>query len=278
MLLESLYIFTGFLNLKEKIMIIGQRKIKDSLNTVFDVFVQSDTQIRPHFFLTGETGSGKSHIIKTLAKIKGLNFLKINGAALTKEGTSGNSVAKALSPLQNLANKPVIVFVDEFDKLFVSGNSNSDLAHDTTNGVQNEFLTLLEDTKASVFGDYGKYVRVNVDKCLFCFAGAFNGAAITQEELLSMGVKTEFLGRVSLLYHTEKLSLDDLYEILDKSSLLDSYLKLFSKNKKDVIKHLKPILKKSYDENLIGARIINSIIHRYFIEGSVPVKNSFAIL
>ena len=74
-----------------------------------------------------------------------------------------------------LGNKLTVVFVDEFDKLFISGNSNDSAAHETTTGVQNEFLKVLEGGTASVFGDYGKYVPVQMNKVMFVFAGAFNG-------------------------------------------------------------------------------------------------------
>ena len=46
-------------------------------------------------------------------------FMEINGAQLTKEGTSGNSLSKALTPLLEMSEKLVICFVDEFDKLFI---------------------------------------------------------------------------------------------------------------------------------------------------------------
>ena len=70
-------------------------------------------------------------------------MLEINAAQLTKEGTSGNSLSKALSPIMMLpANQLTIVFVDEFDKLFINGNMNSSLANEVTVGVQNEFLTV----------------------------------------------------------------------------------------------------------------------------------------
>ena len=66
------------------------------------------------------------------------------------------------------------MFVDEFDKLFISGNSNSSLANEVTVGVQNEFLKVLESPTTSVYGDYGKYYEVDISRVLFVFAGAFN--------------------------------------------------------------------------------------------------------
>ena len=147
-----------------------QQKCVKELSRLFEIFQSSEAEIRPHFILTGPSGSGKSHSIKMLAEKYDLNFLEINAAQLTKEGTSGNSLSKAMAPLMNMQQQLTVCFVDEFDKLFISGNSNGDIAHETTLGVQNEFLKVLESDTASVFGDYGKYVNIGVSNVLFVFA------------------------------------------------------------------------------------------------------------
>ena len=249
--------------------VIGQEVLLKELTRIFEIFKNSECEIRPHFILTGESGSGKSYTIKTLCDQSDLNFIEINAAQITKEGTSGNSISKALSPLINCGNKPTVVFVDEFDKLFISGNTNSSHAHETTTGVQNEFLKILESDKTSVYGDYGKYLDVNLKNTLFVFAGAFNNQPdITIEDLRSFGVKTEFLGRVGLVYNTKKLTLEDLYIILENSSLLKKYLELFPEvNKEEVVDILKGYLKSGYENNTLGARAISTLIHQYFIKG-----------
>ena len=155
--------------------VVGQTLLVKELVNIFNIFKASECEIRPHFVLTGSSGSGKTLTIKTICEFMKLGFVEINGAQLTKEGTSGNSLSKALAPLLQTGNTPTIVFVDEFDKLFISGNNNSQLAHETTNGVQNEFLKVLEGDTTSVFHDYGKYANVSTKNCLFIFAGAFNG-------------------------------------------------------------------------------------------------------
>ena len=83
-----------------------------------------------------------------------------------------------------------------------------------------------------------------------------------------LGLKTEFLGRVGLVYNTERLSLNDLYAILDGSELLENYLGLFEDaDKETVVYKLKAILKKNYENNTLGARMINTLINQYFIKG-----------
>lgn len=249
--------------LKEQVEVMKQ------LQAIARIFKKSSGKIRPHFILTGPSGSGKSFAAETLAEMEELDFLEINAAQLTKEGTAGNSLSKALSGLNSKTGRPTIVFVDEFDKLFISGNNNSELAHETTHGVQNEFLKVLESKTTAVFGDYGKYVDVDISKVLFVFAGAFNGEDnLTIDRLRDFGVKVEFLGRVGLVYNMPKLSLESMQVALETSPVLENYLKLFSGVKKEeVIEELMPHIKRNYEKNTLGIRMINTLLHQYFING-----------
>lgn len=257
-------------NKKEsKIQIVGQEPLKKELEKIVEIFVASEAQIRPHFILTGESGSGKTLLIRYLADKYNLGFLEINAAQLTKEGVSGNSLSKAMSPMLQYGGKPTIIFVDEWDKLFISGNSNDSAAHESTTGVQNEFLKVIESDTASVFGDYGKFIPVPMKNTLFVFAGAFNGEQnITLDRLREIGIKTEFLGRVGLVYNTNRLSLENLYNILENSPLLSKYMELYENVEKDtVLKDLKEYIKSNYENNTLGGRMINTIINQYFIKG-----------
>ena len=245
-----------------------QQKCIKELSRLFEIFQASEAELRPHFILTGASGTGKSFNIKMLAEKFDLGFLEINAAQLTKEGTSGNSLSKAMTPLMNMQQQLTVCFVDEFDKLFIAGNNNSELAHESTNGVQNEFLKILESECTSVFGDYGKYVDVPVKNVLFVFAGAFNGEPdINLDKLRAFGVKTEFLGRVGLVYNTTKVSLDTLLNILKESKTLAMYLDLFSEVKRekaiaDISKHIR----ENYEMNTLGIRMVNTLITQYFIQ------------
>lgn len=246
----------------------NQAESLSEIRKIFEVFKTSNAHIRPHFIVTGPSGSGKTHNIQALTDEAELNYVEINAAQLTKEGTSGNSLTKALVPLQGIGGKLTICFVEEFDKLFISGNSNSYLAHETTNGVQNEFLKVLESDKATIAGDYGKYFDIPVKNVLFVFAGAFNGEPdITIDRLRDFGVKTEFIGRVGLLYNLEKLSVESMLSILDKSPLLEMYLKLFTSQEKAVVtKIIGDFIVETYENNTIGARLVTTLIHQYFIK------------
>lgn len=241
----------------------------EQLRTIAEIFKASEGEIRPHFFLTGPSGSGKSHIAELLATEEDLGFLEINAAQLTKEGTAGNSLSKALAPLREKGGIPTICFVDEFDKLFISGNNNSDLANEVTHGVQNEFLKVLEARTTSVFGDYGKYHQCSVENVLFVFAGAFNNEEnLNLDRLREFGIKVEFLGRVGLIYNLPKLSLDSMRQALETSPLLAKYLRLYKGvDKGKVLQTIMPHIEAAYDKNTLGIRLINTLLHQYFING-----------
>jgi ATP-dependent protease Clp ATPase subunit len=251
--------------------VIGQDTLIKEVNRIFDIFKSSNCEIRPHFFLTGDSGSGKTFTIKNMVSHHKLSFVEVNAAQLTKEGTSGNSVSKALSPLMQVGGKPAVCFVDEFDKLFISGNSNSSHAHESTTGVQNEFLKILESDVASVYGDYGKYINANVKNVLFIFSGAFNNEPeIDLDRLRELGIKTEFLGRVGLVYNTRHLEVEDLYTILDSSELFKKYMKLFSGVDEEKARlAIKAHIRDNYEHNTLGARMVNTLINQYFIKGGL---------
>ena len=250
-----------------KNLIVGQDSLIKNVSRILDIFITSACEIKPHFILTGPSGSGKTLTIRNLAEKYKMSFLEINAAQITKEGASGNSLSKALTPLAHIGNNPAIVFVDEFDKLFISGNSNDMKSFEFSTDVQNEFLKMLESRTTSVFTDYGKYINISIENVLFVFAGSFNNESdIDLNKLRELGVKTEFLGRVGLIFNTEPLSLEYLYEILESSDLLEKYLELFENVKRaDVIKSIKSFLKENYEYNTIGARYINNLINQYFI-------------
>ena len=258
-------------------MVQEQEVVKRQLNRILEIFTASDGAVRPHFMVTGPSGSGKTHLLQELAETHKVHYFEINAASLTKEGTSGNSLSKALSGMRNQAGGLTICFVDEFDKLFISGNHNSDLAHETTNGVQNEFLRVLESDTASVFGDYGKYVEMPVDRVLFVFAGAFNGEEnINLDRLRDFGIKTEFLGRVSLVYNLQKLSLNSMYVALQRSALLSHYLALFPNTDRQQVENtIMQFVAQVHATNTLGIRLLNTLINQYFInDGKLVVQEA----
>lgn len=238
---------------------------------LFRVMKQSESgnecTIRPHFFVTGPTGSGKTHIIQTAAGRHKMPTFTINAAQLTAEGLSGNSLSKAMRPLRMHWDKPNIIFVDEFDKLF---QRNGEQQGDHQTAVQDEFLGVLEATHASVFTDYGKYDQFSVAKTLFVFAGAFNGQKIDNHKALKeAGMRAEFIGRVPLIFMTDEISLDSILESVEHMKVFQEYVRLsprHQKNKPKALKEVRLAIREHFEDNEIGLRIIPYIIHQYFMK------------
>ena len=244
----------------------SQKHIHDQLTHVFNVFQQSEAKIRPHFHLTGDSGSGKSFLAKMIAETMKIPFISVNAASLTAEGLSGNSLSKALTPLRECWNEPNIIFVDEFDKLL---QRNGDSTESFRSGVQDEFLTSLESKHTSVFADYGKYIPTVVENSLFIFAGAYSNQKIeTLRELKDAGLRTEFVGRVPLVFHTTSVSLEELQTAIPSLALFQEYRKLFNKSKPNTdVAGIIKLLKEQNEEMKIGIRLLNSCIHQHFMRG-----------
>lgn len=244
-----------------------QQNTADFISSVFYAFKESEGRIKPHFIISGKSGTGKSFLVSSLVQQNKFNLINVNAAQITQEGVSGNSLSKVLSPLADSQDKPTIVFVDEFDKWFMPDTKGS--TNTAAISVQNEFLKLLESSTTDVFGTYGKYVPVSLKNVLFVFAGAFNGINVeSTSDLIKLGLRNEFLGRVSLVTSTKELTLESLLDYLDKSSLLSEYLNIFKTKKRSVaVKQLQQDIKNHFDTNLIGTRLVDTKIHQYFLQG-----------
>ena len=242
-----------------------QHKVTAQIGHLFTVAQKSECQIRPHFFLTGPTGSGKSYLVNQVAEEMQIPFFEINAAQLTAEGLSGNSLSKAMRPLRQHWNQPNIIFVDEFDKLFQRNGEN---AESFRSDVQDEFLRVLESRYASIFTEYGKYEPVRVDNTIFVFAGAFSDQKIhTLDDLKDAGIRNEFVGRVPLVFWTEKVHLDSMLAALPHLRLLDSYLKITPNVvRAKAIREISIILRGEAQTSTIGVRLMNSVVHRYFMK------------
>ena len=100
----------------------------NAIRRIIEIHQASDGVLRPHHIIVGPSGSGKSYNVAEICKSLDVEFFEVNCAQLTKEGLSGNSLSKALVPLGATGLKPVVCFMDEFDKLFISGNANGSIS------------------------------------------------------------------------------------------------------------------------------------------------------
>lgn len=150
--------------------------------------LEQDVEIeKSNMILVGDTGTGKTLIAKTIAKMLNVPFSIVDATVLTQAGYVGEDVESILSRLLQAADYDVesaergIIFIDEIDKIARKGDNPSITRDVSGEGVQQALLKLLEGTVVNVAPKGGrkhpdqKFVEVNTKNILFIAGGAFSG-------------------------------------------------------------------------------------------------------
>lgn len=221
---------------------------------------------KSNVILVGETGTGKTLLAKTIAKMLNVPFAIADATVLTEAGYVGEDVESILSRLLQDADFDVaraergIVFIDEIDKIARKSDNPSITRDVSGEGVQQAMLKLLEGSIVSVPPQGGrkhpeqKLIQVNTKNILFICGGAFDGI----ERLIDRRINTSAIGYNSSTHHNQQINLLQYISPLDlkKFGLIPELIGRFP-----VITYLNPLDEETLRRILTEPK--NALIKQY---------------